>query len=148
MAFLKLHQPSLAVKDLEEAIAATPTAHRYFHLDQPNVHAVVQDARYWLATQPADAKYDVIIMDAYQQPYLPFYLATREFFRLVRERQLSTRIRRRASAYRALLADPQRALAPRGPSLGRKLFTALFIALASTVVRRLASQGMERALPA
>ncbi len=30
-------------------------------------------------------RYDLIVVDAYRQPYVPFYLATREFFRLVRE---------------------------------------------------------------
>jgi len=57
-------------------------AHRYFHLDEPNVHPVVADARYWLDTQAA--KYDVIVMDAYRQPYIPFHLTTREFFSEVR----------------------------------------------------------------
>src|SRR5919199_140324 len=57
-------------------------AHRYFHLDEPNVHAVVQDARYWLAGD--DHRYDVVAMDAYRQPYIPFHLTTREFFQLVR----------------------------------------------------------------
>jgi len=55
-------------------------AHRYFHLDEPNVHPVVQDARYWLATQAG--RYDVIAMDAYRQPYIPFHLTTKEFFQL------------------------------------------------------------------
>src|SRR5439155_14690140 len=32
-------------------------AQRYFHLDEPNVHPVVQDARYWPATQKGS--YDV-----------------------------------------------------------------------------------------
>ncbi len=30
-------------------------------------------------------RYDVIVVDAYHQPYIPFYLATREFFAAVRE---------------------------------------------------------------
>jgi len=55
-------------------------AHRYFHLNEPNVHPVVQDARYWLATHAGH--YDVIAMDAYRQPYIPFHLTTREFFQL------------------------------------------------------------------
>jgi spermidine synthase len=55
-------------------------AHRYFHLSEPNVHPVVQDARYWLATQAGH--YDVIAMDAYRQPYIPFHLTTKEFFQL------------------------------------------------------------------
>lgn len=53
-------------------------AHRYFHLDEPNVHPVVADARYWLDTNAG--KYDVIAIDAYRQPYIPFHLTTREFF--------------------------------------------------------------------
>jgi spermidine synthase len=31
-------------------------------------------------------RYDAIFVDAYRQPYIPFYLTTREFFRLVRAR--------------------------------------------------------------
>jgi spermidine synthase len=58
-------------------------AHRYFHLDSPNVHPVASDARYWLNTQAG--KYDVIIMDAYRQPYIPFHLTTKEFFSEVRD---------------------------------------------------------------
>jgi spermidine synthase len=57
-------------------------ARRYFHLDSPNVHPVASDARYWLNTQAG--QYDVIIMDAYRQPYIPFHLTTREFFSEVR----------------------------------------------------------------
>ncbi len=58
-------------------------AHRYFHLDEPNVHPVVADARYWLDTQAGH--YDVVVLDAYQQPYIPFHLTTREFFSAVRD---------------------------------------------------------------
>src|SRR5207245_10336489 len=58
-------------------------AHRFFHLDEPNVHPVTADARYWLDTQAG--KYDVIVMDAYRQPYIPFHLTTREFFSEVRD---------------------------------------------------------------
>jgi spermidine synthase len=55
---------------------------RYFHLDEAKVHPVVADARYWLATQGGN--YDVIVMDAYRQPYIPFHLTTRQFFELTR----------------------------------------------------------------
>ena len=57
-------------------------AHRYFHLDDARAREVVGDARYWLATQAST--YDVIVLDAYRQPYIPFQLTTREFFELVR----------------------------------------------------------------
>jgi spermidine synthase len=62
--------------------AILDVAHRYFHLDEPNVHPVVADARYWLDTR--SGHYDVIALDAYQQPYIPFHLTTREFFSQVR----------------------------------------------------------------
>jgi hypothetical protein len=42
------------------------------------------DARPFL--RRTDKRYDLIVVDAYHQPYVPFYLATREFFRLARER--------------------------------------------------------------
>jgi spermidine synthase len=58
-------------------------ARRYFHLDEPNVHPVVADARYWLDTQAS--KYDVMVLDAYRQPYIPFHLTTKEFFSEVRD---------------------------------------------------------------
>jgi hypothetical protein len=43
-----------------------------------------EDARPWL--RDSEGGYDVIVLDAYRQPYIPFYLATREFFELVRDR--------------------------------------------------------------
>jgi predicted membrane-bound spermidine synthase len=48
----------------------------------PNYRVHAEDARYWLAT--TDAQYDVIGMDAYHQPYIPFHLTTVEFFQLVK----------------------------------------------------------------
>jgi spermidine synthase len=57
-------------------------ARTYFHLDEPNVHPVVDDARYWLDTHAG--QYDVVMVDAYRQPYIPFHLTTREFFMEVR----------------------------------------------------------------
>ncbi len=48
----------------------------------PNYHTHPEDARYWLAN--SGGSYDVIGMDAYHQPYIPFHLATVEFFQLVR----------------------------------------------------------------
>ncbi len=57
--------------------------HRYFHLDDARAHEVVADARYWLDTQAGS--YDVVVLDAYRQPYIPFHLTTREFFQQVRD---------------------------------------------------------------
>jgi len=58
---------------------------RYFGLaDNPELTVVAADARPFL--QASRARYDLILIDAYRQPYVPFYLATREFFRLARQR--------------------------------------------------------------
>ncbi|HET8910878.1 MAG TPA: fused MFS/spermidine synthase [Ktedonobacteraceae bacterium] len=54
----------------------------YFHMNEPNLHVIVQDGRYYLRTTPK--KYDMVAIDAYQQPYVPFQLATSEFFGEVR----------------------------------------------------------------
>ena len=63
----------------------TQVARRYFGLnDNPRVHVYTADARPYLAQ--TRARYDAIFIDAYRQPYVPFYLATQEFFRLAKER--------------------------------------------------------------
>lgn len=51
----------------------------YFGLDQlSNLNMVVADGRYFLRT--TDKRYDLIGIDAYRQPYIPFQLTSREFF--------------------------------------------------------------------
>ena len=49
-----------------------------------NLTVYDEDARPWL--RDSDGGYDLIVVDAYRQPYIPFYLATKEFFELVRDR--------------------------------------------------------------
>lgn len=70
--------------ELDPEIVAV--ARSYFHLDEyPNVNAVAADGRRWLLRQPPEQRYSVIAIDAYRPPYIPFQLATVEFFQLVRE---------------------------------------------------------------
>jgi spermidine synthase len=56
---------------------------QYFHMTEPNLHVIIQDGRYYLST--TQKKYDEIGIDAYQQPYVPFQLTTKEFFQEVRD---------------------------------------------------------------
>ena len=58
---------------------------QFFAADRPNYDAVAADGRRWLAQQPAEAIFDVIAVDAYRPPYIPFHLTTREFFTLARD---------------------------------------------------------------
>ncbi len=55
----------------------------YFDMNEPNLNVVVADGRYYLAQ--TDKTYDVIGIDAYRQPYIPFHLTTREFFQEAEE---------------------------------------------------------------
>lgn len=56
---------------------------RFFAMNEPNLNAVAQDGRYFLAHRTR--KYDVVVIDAYRPPYIPFHLTTREFFGQVRD---------------------------------------------------------------
>ncbi|MAG36630.1 MAG: spermine synthase, partial [Dehalococcoidia bacterium] len=55
---------------------------RFFQMTMPNARTIAQDGRYYLRT--ADKTYDVIGIDAYRQPYIPFHMTTREFFTEIR----------------------------------------------------------------
>jgi spermidine synthase len=53
-------------------------------MNNPRLRLHHEDARPFL--RQTSARYDLIVVDAYRQPYIPFYLATREFFELCRDR--------------------------------------------------------------
>ena len=58
---------------------------RFFDLrDRPQLRTITEDARPFL--RRTGERYDVIMVDAYRQPYIPFYLTTKEFFELTRDR--------------------------------------------------------------
>jgi spermidine synthase len=56
---------------------------QYFDMNEPNLDVAAQDGRYFLVNSPHT--YDVIAVDAYRPPYIPFHLTTREFFRECKE---------------------------------------------------------------
>jgi len=76
--------PRTAVDAVEIDPELTEIGRRYFDLRNPRMRTFGEDARPWL--RRAAGGYDAIMLDAYRQPYIPFYLATREFFELARER--------------------------------------------------------------
>ena len=58
---------------------------RWFGLrERPQLHLYTEDARPFL--RRIDERYDAIFVDAYRQPYIPFYLTTTEFFTLAKEK--------------------------------------------------------------
>jgi spermidine synthase len=62
----------------------TEIGRRYFDLRGPHLRVHHADARVFLRS--THARYDAILLDVYRQPYIPFYMVTREFFQLARER--------------------------------------------------------------
>ena len=77
--------PQARIDGVEIDPKVTSIGERFFGLEPgPLLHLYNEDARPFLLTQRA--RYDVICVDAYRQPYVPFYLATREFYQLVRSR--------------------------------------------------------------
>ena len=55
----------------------------YFGMNMPNLNAIAEDGRWGLAH--SEYKYDLIAVDAYRPPYIPFHLTTVEFFQIASE---------------------------------------------------------------
>ncbi len=76
--------PGTAVDAVEIDAELTELGRRFLGLRNPRMRTFAEDARPWL--ERSAGGYDAIMVDAYRQPYIPFYLTTREFFELTRER--------------------------------------------------------------
>ncbi|HOV47463.1 MAG TPA: fused MFS/spermidine synthase [Anaerolineae bacterium] len=55
----------------------------YFDMTEPNLHVAEMDGRTFLAR--TTARYDVVAVDAYRLPYIPWHLTTVEFFQEIRQ---------------------------------------------------------------
>ncbi len=55
---------------------------QYFDMNEPNLRAIPQDGRWGL--EHSSLQYSIIAVDAYQPPYIPWHLTTKEFFQTVR----------------------------------------------------------------
>jgi spermidine synthase len=58
------------------------TGRDYFAMNEPNVNAIVGDGRYEL--NRLQGGYDMVTIDAYKVPYIPWHMTTREYFGEVR----------------------------------------------------------------
>jgi predicted membrane-bound spermidine synthase len=75
--------PSIEVVGVEIDAKIVEVGREYFELDQPNIDVVTADGRYYLKT--TDQTFDLVGVDAYRQPYIPFHLTTRQFFQEISE---------------------------------------------------------------
>jgi spermidine synthase len=76
--------PATRVDGVEIDAELSEIGRRFFDMNNPRLYLYHEDARPFL--RRIDATYDAISVDAYRQPYIPFYLTTVEFFELARER--------------------------------------------------------------
>jgi spermidine synthase len=76
--------PRTAIDGVEIDGEVSELGRRWFDMRAPHLRTFTEDARPYLRT--TDERYDAILVDAYRQPYIPFYLSTREFFDLVAHR--------------------------------------------------------------
>jgi predicted membrane-bound spermidine synthase len=77
--------PRARIDGVEIDPDVTKAGRRYLGLDDnPRLEVHTADARPFLRSR--EDRYDLIFVDAYRPPYVPFYLATQEFFELARER--------------------------------------------------------------
>jgi spermidine synthase len=76
--------PDTRVDGVEIDAELSDIGREYFDMNNPRLHLYHEDARPFL--RRIDADYDQISVDAYRQPYIPFYLTTVEFFETARDR--------------------------------------------------------------
>ena len=85
--FTKVYGP-VPIDGVEIDPAIVNVGRKYFDMNEANLHVYVQDGRTFVDTTAA--RYDLVAIDAFQQPYIPFQLTTREFFTTIRSHLSST----------------------------------------------------------
>lgn len=80
--------PMVQVDGIELDPAIVQAGRDYFALDDPRIRVIVGDGRYELNRLAGG--YDVITVDAYKVPYIPWHLTTAEFFTEVKAQLTAT----------------------------------------------------------
>ncbi len=81
--YLHRFLPDVSVTSVELDPVVAELARKYFGVsDEPNFHLINRDGRLFL--QESKDKYDVILIDAYRGPFVPFHLLTKEFYEVVK----------------------------------------------------------------
>lgn len=75
--------PGIKVDGVELDGRISEIGYELFNMDREGLTTHTADGRYYLRT--AGERYDLVVIDAYHQPYIPFHLTTVEFFDEVRE---------------------------------------------------------------
>ena len=82
--YLHRFLPNVPITSVELDPVVIELAHKYFGInDEPNFRVVTQDGRVFLSN--SKARYDIILIDAYRGPFVPFHLLTKEFYQIVKD---------------------------------------------------------------
>lgn len=73
--------PNIQIDGIEIDPKIVEVGRKYFDMNNPNLNVIVQDGRW--ALEKSHKGYDVISIDAYRPPYIPYSLTTQEFFQIV-----------------------------------------------------------------
>ena len=85
VSYLSASLPDTGILAIELDKDVVDLAKKYFKFqERARLRAVVSDGRAFLLKD--SAKWDVILIDAYRGPFVPFHLLTREFYTLVKSR--------------------------------------------------------------
>ena len=85
--FTQVYGP-IPIDGIELDPAIVEVGREYFELNETNINAIVGDGRYEL--NQLDKQYDVITLDAYKVPYIPWHLTTQEFFEEINDHLTDT----------------------------------------------------------
>ena len=82
--YLHRFLPNVQVTSVELDPTVVALARKYFGIkEEPNFQVVNRDGRLFL--QESKEHYDLILIDAYRGPFVPFHLLTKEFYQIVKE---------------------------------------------------------------
>jgi len=82
--YLHRYLPNVAVTSVELDPTVVELAKKYFGIkEEPNFRIANRDGRLFLSE--SKDKYDIILIDAYRGPFVPFHLLTREFYQIVKD---------------------------------------------------------------
>ena len=85
ISYLTRALPEARAEVAELDPAVIDVAGRYFGVvETPNLRIHAQDGRVYLAE--SRQQFDLILLDAYRGPFVPFHLTTKEFYQLVKSR--------------------------------------------------------------
>ena len=83
--YLHSHLPELEVTSVELDPEVIRMAKKYFDVEEAENFKIAEgDGRIFMLK--TDETYDVILVDAYRGPFVPFHLLTREFYQLAKRR--------------------------------------------------------------